>query len=116
MDIIFDIVDNILPDTLIIITVIFAEKYNISIGKDSRHITIYLYESNKREVLKFCGSSSLSKKFTEIKEYIQEIVDNVPIHYITGVSSLENKEYLDEYFITSEHELSDSLIGIIKNF
>lgn len=115
MDIIFDIIDHIAPDTIIILTVVFAEKFNVSIGKDVNSISVYLYELDKRDALKFFGSSS-GLKYTQMKKYIQEQIDDIPIKQISGISNVENKKYLSKYFIISDNLVSDAIINITKQF
>lgn len=116
MDIVFDIVDNIKPGSIIILTVIFTEKYNVSIGKDGNSITVYFYNSDERQVLKFFGSPPTGPKYLQMKKFIQEQIDNIQFHHITGITSVENKKYLEKYFITSENQISDIMIDINKYF
>lgn len=116
MDIIFDIVDHIAPNTIIILTIVFTEKFNVSIGKDINSISIYFYESDKRNVLKFYGSPPNGSKYVQMKKIIQEQIDNTPFKYISGVSNIENKKYLSKYFIISDNLVSDSLINVTRQF
>ncbi len=116
MDIIFNIIDNINPNTMIIITVVFAEKYSVSIGKDDSSITLYFYDSDKREVIKFYGSHSKGNKYLQMKKYIQEQIDNYPMNSISGFSNVENKEYLNKFFIITPNQLSNEIIDINKSF
>lgn len=115
MDIIFNIVDNVVPDSLIIITVVFMEKYNVSIGRDRNSITVYFYESDKRDVLKFYGAPG-SKKYTQMKKYILEHIDSVELHHVSGITSIENKPFLEKNFTITNNLLSDVIIDINKNF
>lgn len=98
MDIVFDIISNILPNTIILLSIIFTEKYNISIGKDDNQITIYFYQSDRREIIKFCGSPT-SNKYKLIKKYLINQIENIPLKHITGITSIENKEKLEDNFI-----------------
>jgi hypothetical protein len=116
MDIIFNIVENVEPDSFIILTIIFAEKYNVSIGKNGDNITIYLYESDKRKILKYYGLISETSRYNPIKKYIQELIDNVPFYHISGISSIENINYLKDFFIVSADNAFTNIINIDKKF
>ena len=117
MDIVFNIIDNIIPNTMIIITVIFEEKYNISIGKDDNNLTLYFYDSDKREVIKFFKPYlRTDPKYIHIKKYILEQIENSRMLSIRGFSNTENKKYLSKYFLVTPNQLSDSIIDINKLF
>lgn len=116
MDIVFNIVENIDPESVIILTISFAEKYNVSIGKDRNNITIYFYESDNSEVIEFHGSQLHGPKYKRVKKYIQDIVDNTPLHHITGFSSAENKKYLQNHFLISNNSMTDIVVNLSKNF
>lgn len=115
MDIIFNIVDNIVPDSVILMTVVFMEHYNVSIGKDRNSITIYFYETDNREIIKFCGVP-FEKKYSEMKKYILEHVGNTKLYHISGITSIENKPFLKSNFTITDNDISDVIVDISKKF
>jgi len=116
MDVIIDIIKNIEVNTTILLTIVFKEKYNISIGKDDEAITIFLFEIGNEEIIKFHGSED-NNLFPFIIEYLQKTVENVSMDHIKGISSIENKKYLTKYFLIKEDiQLQDSFIHIEKYF
>lgn len=115
MDIVFNIVDNINPNSIILLTVTFLEKYNLSISKNIENVTVFLYDINNSEVFKFYGSGK-GKKYLNIKKHILQLLKNISICYISGISSLENNEYLCKNFIISSNNLSIDIINIYKTF
>jgi len=116
MDIIFDIIDHIEPNTFIILTIIFEEKYNISIEKDINDINIYIYEYDTKNVLKFYNSYSIGSSYSDIKKTIQDQLDDISFYFITGVSSAENRKYISENFIILNNDVNNTIITFTKSF
>lgn len=114
MNVIFDILDNTLDDTLVIITVIFSERYNLTIIKEELLVTLYMYDTNNRNIFKFYGSTS-DKKYMTMRNCIIQQIDNTSIDYLNGISSIENKEYLSKMFVI-KGELTDSVFDFTKSF
>lgn len=113
MDIILDIIDRISDDSIIILTIIFEERYNVSIGKDYNYTTLYFYDSDTSITQKI---KYVNKKRKNIENFLNDNIDNIPIHHINGISSTQNKEYLSKYFIITDYESDDELINISKKF
>lgn len=114
MDIIFDIIENNPTDSIIILTVLFEEKYSISIGKDNNSMTIYFYNSTTRDILKFFGQSCKSKKYYNVKKYIQDTIDNIAMTEISGISNIDNIDYLKKYFLVTNNLQTNVLVDIKK--
>lgn len=116
MDIIFDIVDNVANDSVIIITVIFQEKYNVSIERDGNIISVHLFDTISKHTnsVNFSGLIS-KKKYKHIKKYITQLIDNIQMKQIIGLSYKENKEYLSNYFNINNNIL-DHLVVFDKKF
>ncbi len=115
MEVVFNIIDNLPSDSIIILTILFTEQYNISIGKDDNSIRIYLFDSEERSIQRFYATSK-SYKYKKIKNYIINLIDNIPINRISGISNSSNKEFLKNYFLVSNNDSSDSIINIDKYF
>ena len=111
MEKVFSIVENIKNNTVIIISVYFIEKYNISIGKDDNTITIYFFNTKDNDILKMSGNSN---KLEIMKKIILDKIGDIPLDFISGVSSIDNLDELSKNFIiSSEHNY---LIEIYKKF
>lgn len=115
MDIVFNIVDTLPKESMICITIVFREKYNVSIGRDANDITVYFYETAKQNILKFSGSLK-GKKYLSMKKYILEQVGDIPIYSINGITDVENREILSKNFIVSDNPISSAIIDIKKIF
>lgn len=116
MDIIFNIIENTEPDSMILLTISFIKKYNISIGKNNNMISIYCLSIAKMKMIKYNVSLDEKYIYDRLKHFIIEKIDNTSISKITGISDVINKKYLQKYFLTSVDNLNNNILNIFKGF
>ena len=114
MDIVFDIVDNI-PEPILIITITFAEKYNVSISKDSDSVTIYFYDINRRDIIKCINPyRNKTKSLKRFKDFVIQEIGDTPFEYLHGISTEGNKNYLSKHFHIDINDMN--IIHFSKEF
>lgn len=115
MDQVFSILDSLPDKSLIILTILFDGCYNISIGKRNNYITLLIYDSINRDIIRYNGTLNATK-YINLKNYIIQQVGEIPITYINGISSITNKQYLSNYFNIKPNNFHNLLINFNKKF